>query len=115
MLVETVSFEFLCLLMGGNICTSIVQLQQAEVICYLHSGFIWLMVDCVCVCVCVCQLCVCVSGVWGVLLKDALQSDVGQDDTVAADCSLSAKPSKSLRVCFSEASGQPSAPLLFIH
>lgn len=59
MLVETVSFEFLCLLMGGNICTSIVQLQQAEVICYLHSGFIWLMLDCVCVCVCQSDSCMC--------------------------------------------------------
>lgn len=60
-------------------------------------------------------MCVCVLGGLRVLLKDALQWDVGQDDTVAADCSLSAKPSKSLRVCFSVASGKPSALLLFIH
>lgn len=70
------------------------------------------------VCVRVCaRVCMCVLGGGGlrVLLKDALQWDVGQDDTVAADCSLSAKPSKSLRVCFSVASGKPSALLLFIH
>lgn len=59
------------------------------------------------------QACVCVRGVRG--LKDALRGDVGQEDTVVADCSLSAKPSKSLGVCFSVATGQPSALPLFIH
>lgn len=48
-------------------------------------------------------------------VEDVLKWDVGQGDTVAADCSLSAKPSKSLRVCFSVATGQPSALPLFIH
>lgn len=51
----------------------------------------------------------------GSSVEDVLKWDVGQGDTVAADCSLSAKPSKSLRVCFSVATGQPSALPLFIH
>lgn len=74
-----------------------------------ESSVLFVLSVCVCTCVHVC-----VGGL-RVLLKDALQWDVGQDDTVAADCSLSAKPSKSLRVCFSVASGKPSALLLFIH